>query len=161
MVQRSTFRWRASDSLPPAVAPVAAPKTQPPPPPKPAVAAQTAASAASPSKAAATSQPAPSAPARESPALKVLSGVIAGTVVALTKDETTLGRPGIQVASIVKTGGAFWLKPLEGASPPTVNGKPVGSDRVELEHGDVIEIAGNRVEFFNPRSAATQQNVAA
>jgi pSer/pThr/pTyr-binding forkhead associated (FHA) protein len=149
----------ASDSVPPPIAPISTPKVAPSVAPQPkAAAAQTPASTA-PSKAVAAPQPSP--PADDLPTVKVLSGVSAGAMIALTKDETTLGRPGTQVVSIVKTGVAFWLKPLEGATSPTVNGKPVGRDGLELAHGDVIEVAGIGVEFVNHRSATTPQDVAA
>ena len=103
--------------------------------------------------------PTPSAPQLAS--IKLLSGVNAGTLVALTKAETTVGRPGVQVASIVKAGASFRLKPVEGASPPRINGKPVDGEGAELAHGDTIEIAGSRLEFVDPRSGTAQQDVAA
>jgi hypothetical protein len=93
--------------------------------------------------------------------IKVLSGVSAGVLVSLAKDETTVGRPGVQVASIVRAGTSFRLKPVEGAFPPTINGKPVGREGVDLAHGDAIEIAGTRLEFVYPRSGPAQQDVAA
>ncbi|HEX8012852.1 MAG TPA: FHA domain-containing protein [Casimicrobiaceae bacterium] len=104
--------------------------------------------------------PIPPAPPR-GPSVKLLSGLKAGAHVALTKPETTLGRPGIQVASIVRSGASFKLKPMEGISPPTVNGQPVGPDGAELASGDVIEIAGTRVEFVDPRQQAAKQDEAA
>lgn len=108
--------------------------------------------------------PVPSAPTPSTPAwarIKVLSGVNAGALVALTKAETTVGRPGVQVASIVRAGTSFRLKPVEGASPPTINGKPVGHEGVDLAHGDAIEIAGTRLEFVDPRNGPAQRDVAA
>ncbi len=108
--------------------------------------------------------PAPAAPTPSAPQLasiKLLSGVNAGALVALTKAETTVGRPGVQVASIVKASASFRLKPIEGASPPRINGKPVDGEGMELKHGDTIEIAGSRLEFIDPRSEAAQQDVAA
>jgi hypothetical protein len=108
--------------------------------------------------------PAPSAPAPSMPGratIKVLSGVNAGALVALTKAETTIGRPGVQVASIVKAGTSFRLKPVEGAFPPAINGKAVNSDGAELANGDVIEIAGTRLEFIDPRSETAERDVAA
>lgn len=79
--------------------------------------------------------------------IKVLSGARAGVSIPLNKPVTTIGRPGIQVASIVNTGAAFRLTPVEGARPPTVNGKAAERDGVDLAPGDVIEIAGIQVEF--------------
>jgi hypothetical protein len=115
-------------------------------------------------EAAAVVTPVPSAPTPSTPkwaTIKVLSGVNAGALVALTKAETTLGRPGVQVASIVGAGASFRLIPVEGGSPPTINGKPVGGEGAVLAHGDTIEIAGTRLEFVDPRSGTTQRDVAA
>ena len=103
----------------------------------------------------------PAASTPQLPSIKVLSGVSAGVSVSLAKEETTVGRPGVQVASIVKSGTSFRLKPVEGASAPTINGKPVGREGVDLAHGDAIEIAGTRLEFVDPRSGTAQQDVAA
>jgi len=105
--------------------------------------------------------PAPPAPTLSSASIKVLSGINAGVLVSLAKDETTVGRPGVQVASIVKSGTSFRLKPVEGASSPTINGKPVGCEGEMLAHGDTIEIAGTRLEFVDVQRGAAQQHVAA
>jgi hypothetical protein len=79
--------------------------------------------------------------------IKVLSGLNAGVAIPLLKVETTIGRPGVQVASIVQSGAFFKLQPVEGISPPVLNGRPIGNDGAELARGDVIEIAGTRLEF--------------
>jgi pSer/pThr/pTyr-binding forkhead associated (FHA) protein len=101
----------------------------------------------------ADSPPAPSAALPGPPAsIKVLSGFNAGVSIPLRKDETTIGRPGVQVASIVRSGAYFKLQPLEGISPPAVNGEPVGRDGAALARGDVIEIAGTRLEFVDGES---------
>jgi pSer/pThr/pTyr-binding forkhead associated (FHA) protein len=108
--------------------------------------------------------PAPSAafpPARRGASIKLLSGAKAGALIALTKTETTVGRPGVQVASIIQTGTSFRLKPVEGASPPKINGKPIDGEGAELSHGDTIEIAGSRLEFVDLGSRGAKQNVAA
>ena len=85
-------------------------------------------------------------------AVKVLTGINAGTSLQLTKAETTIGRPGLQVAAIVRTGDRFLLKPIEGAAAPEVNGRPAGRDGVDLVPGDLIEIAGTQVEFVGATS---------
>jgi pSer/pThr/pTyr-binding forkhead associated (FHA) protein len=82
--------------------------------------------------------------------LKVLSGPRAGRSIPLTKEQVTIGRPGIQVAAIVLANGLFRLKPLEGERTPAVNGQPVGGDGIDLAGGDVIEIAETRLEFVAP-----------
>ena len=106
--------------------------------------------------------PVPAAPPPpRGPSLKVLTGLNAGASIALTKPETTLGRPGIQVACIIKAQGSFTLKPVEGISPPALNGRPVGSGGAELAPGDIIEVAGTRLEFVDPTRQVTSRNLAA
>ena len=87
--------------------------------------------------------------ARVEPAIasvKVLSGPSAGRVIAIAKPEVTIGRAGVQVALIRRNGEAFELKPVEG-SEPRVNAQPVAAEGAPLAVGDVIEIAGARLEF--------------
>ena len=83
----------------------------------------------------------------DGPGVKLLTGPRSGIKIAFTKAETTLGRPGVQVAAIVRTDSSFRIKPLEGISLPSVNGRPIAAEGADLTPGDVIEIAGNRVEF--------------
>jgi hypothetical protein len=105
---------------------------------------------------------APAAPATpQGPSLRLLTGLKAGTLIALTKPETTLGRPGVQVASIVQEDASFRIKPFEGISPPLLNGQPVGSDGAVLAPGDIIEVAGTRVEYLDPGVKAAKQDVPA
>ena len=81
--------------------------------------------------------------------VRVLNGAAAGREVQLTKDRTTLGKPGVQVAAIDKRGGSFVLTHVEGAQRPTVNGAVVSGDGLSLRNGDVIELAGTRMQFTN------------
>lgn len=81
--------------------------------------------------------------------IRVLNGAAAGREVQLTKDRTTLGKPGVQVAAIDKRGGGFVLVHVEGEHKPTVNGAPVAGDGLSLRHGDIIELAGTRMQFSN------------
>ncbi|MDP1789500.1 MAG: FHA domain-containing protein, partial [Methylibium sp.] len=79
--------------------------------------------------------------------IKVLNGAAVGREVALTKVVTTVGKPGVQVASITKRPGGYVFAHVEGGSRPTVNGSEVGSDPVHLKNGDVIELAGTQMQF--------------
>ena len=90
------------------------------------------------------------AQAPSGPSIKVLTGFNTGASVPLTKDETTIGRPGFQVAAIVKSGSSFMIKRVEGGAAPTVNGQIVAQAGTELAHGDQIDIAGTRLEFVVP-----------
>jgi pSer/pThr/pTyr-binding forkhead associated (FHA) protein len=80
--------------------------------------------------------------------IKVLSGAAAGREVALTKVVTTVGKPGVQVASITKRPGGYVFAHVEGTLRPTVNGQPVHADPVHLKDGDVIELAGTQMQFM-------------
>ncbi len=79
--------------------------------------------------------------------IKVLNGAAAGREVMLTKVVTTVGKPGVQVASITKRPGGYVLAHVEGTVQPTVNGNPVTGETVHLKNGDVIELAGTQMQF--------------
>ena len=86
--------------------------------------------------------------AAQAPAsIKVLNGAAAGREVQLTKVVTTVGKPGVQVASITKRPGGDVFAHVEGSARPAVNGVSVASDPVHLKHGDVIELAGTQMQF--------------
>jgi hypothetical protein len=79
--------------------------------------------------------------------IRVLNGAAAGREVVLTKVVTTVGKPGVQVASITKRPGGYVLAHVEGAQQPSVNGNPVTGETVHLKNGDVIELAGTQMQF--------------
>ena len=70
-----------------------------------------------------------------------------GREVALTKVVTTVGKPGVQVASITKRPGGYVFAHVEGAARPLVNGQAVAADPVHLKSGDLIELAGTQMQF--------------
>ena len=80
-------------------------------------------------------------------AIKVLNGAAVGREVNLTKVVTTVGKPGVQVASITKRPGGYVFAHVEGSSRPTVNGNPLVGESVSLKNGDVIELAGTQMQF--------------
>ncbi len=77
----------------------------------------------------------------------VLSGAAAGRVVQLIKVVTTIGKSGIGIASITRRPHGFSLAHVEGEARPTVNGADVGATPLLLRNGDVIELAGIRMQF--------------
>ncbi len=81
--------------------------------------------------------------------IKVLNGAAAGREVVLTKVVTTVGKPGVQVASITKRPGGYVLAHVEGALQPTVNGSSLVGETVQLKNGDVIELAGTQMQFVH------------
>jgi pSer/pThr/pTyr-binding forkhead associated (FHA) protein len=80
--------------------------------------------------------------------IKVLNGAAAGREVSLTKVVTTVGKPGVQVASITKRPGGYVIAHVEGAHRPAINGAPLTGDSVHLKNGDVIELAGTQMQFI-------------
>ena len=79
--------------------------------------------------------------------IRVLNGAAAGREVALTKVVTTVGKPGVQVASITKRPGGYVLAHVEGSLLPSVNGSSLVGETVHLKDGDVIELAGTQMQF--------------
>jgi predicted component of type VI protein secretion system len=170
MVMRAPARAPAAPKPAPAAAPPPAPKpaapapaaAPPPPPPKPAAPAPAAAppppapkpAAPAPGPVAApppAPAPAPSAkPAEPQPlaALQILTGTSAGKEIELTKNLTTLGKPGLQVAVITRRPQGYFITHVEGASYPVVNGKVLDAQARPLNDHDVVELAGVKMEFF-------------
>ena len=131
------------------------PKAPPPPPSssaettstsKPAGAPPTPA-APSPAPAAAPSPAGAGGPLREA-AIQVLSGAAAGKTLDLTKNLTTVGKPGLQVAVITRRPNGYFITHVEGATYPTLNGASLGGQAHPLNDHDLIEIAGVKMEFF-------------
>jgi hypothetical protein len=84
------------------------------------------------------------------PAIRVLTGPNTGREVVLRKDDTLVGRVGLQVAAVRRSDDGFRLVPVEGNVPPSINGAPVGSEGQTLRVGDIVEIAGARLELVVP-----------
>jgi hypothetical protein len=80
--------------------------------------------------------------------IKVLSGAAAGRAVVLTKVVTTVGKPGVLVASITKRPDGYVLAHVEGAQQPCINGVPLQGETAALSHGDLIELDGTQVQFL-------------
>jgi hypothetical protein len=135
-----------ADAPKPAPAPVAmaAAETTAPPVPQP--------SAPPPPPPAAPREPAPPPAASGTPlreaAIQVLSGAAAGRTLDLTKNLTTIGKPGLQVAVITKRPNGYFITHVEGATYPTLNGTSLGGQAHPLNDHDLIEIAGVKMEFF-------------
>ena len=79
--------------------------------------------------------------------IRVLSGAAAGREVVLHKVVTTIGKPGVAVASITKRIQGFVLAHVEGPDMPLLNGLAIGSSPVPLKSGDKLELAGTEMQF--------------
>ena len=84
-----------------------------------------------------------------SASIKVLSGAAAGRAVTLTKVVTTVGKPGVQVASITKRPTGYVLAHVEGAQRPSINGVTLAAETAPLSNGDLIELAGTQMQFVH------------
>ncbi len=80
--------------------------------------------------------------------LRVLSGTASGREVPLTKVVTTVGKPGVAVASISRRAHGFVVAHVEGAGIPTLNGAPISNEPVALKSGDMLELAGTKMQFI-------------
>lgn len=79
--------------------------------------------------------------------IRVISGPSAGRTVKLTKPVTTLGKPGIAVASITRRAENFVLRYIEGSRPLTCNGNVIAARDHILVDGDEIDLAGVQMCF--------------
>ena len=130
----------AVNTSPPEPKPMAPPPPPPPPPAPPKPAAQPGSSAPPPRAPDGT-------PLREA-VIQVLSGAAAGRTLDLTKNLTTIGKPGLQVAVITKRPNGYFITHVEGATYPTLNGASLGAQAHALNDHDLIEIAGVKMEFY-------------
>ena len=92
--------------------------------------------------------PGHAAPPSQPASIKVLNGAAAGREVTLTKVVTTVGKPGVQVASITKRPNGYAFAHVEGTARPSINGMPLVGDSAPLRNGDVIELAGTQMQFI-------------
>jgi pSer/pThr/pTyr-binding forkhead associated (FHA) protein len=90
----------------------------------------------------------PVAPTTGNAAIKVMSGAAVGREVPLVKVVTTIGKPGVAVAAITRRPQGYVVALVEGAIKPTINGKPIGAEAVNLRLGDLIELAGTQMQFI-------------
>jgi len=82
-------------------------------------------------------------------AIRMLNGNAAGREVPLVKVVTTLGKPGVAVASITQKHHGFVLAQLEGdALSLKLNGQEIGRRPMPLQHGDTVELAGTQMQFL-------------
>jgi predicted component of type VI protein secretion system len=80
--------------------------------------------------------------------IQILSGPGVGRELALVKNLTTLGKPGVQVAVITKRPQGYFITHVEGANYPIVNGTTLDAQAHALNNHDLVEIAGVKMEFF-------------
>ena len=80
-------------------------------------------------------------------AIFVLSGVNSGKRIDLTKRVTNLGRTGKRAGAITQVADSYTLTPGEDETP-TLNGRTIPPEGSKLKNGDVIDVAGTRLQFY-------------
>ncbi|GAB4122037.1 MAG: hypothetical protein Fur0026_13970 [Sideroxydans sp.] len=80
--------------------------------------------------------------------IQILNGPNLGKELELSKNLTTLGKPGVQVAVLARRPHGYFITHVEGGSFPTVNGSSIGEQPHQLNDHDVIELAGIKMEFY-------------
>jgi len=80
-------------------------------------------------------------------AIRVVSGAAAGREVVLVKVVTTVGKPGVAVAAITRRPHGYVVALVEGQNRPTLNDIPLDTEPQVLKNGDVLELAGTKMQF--------------
>lgn len=80
--------------------------------------------------------------------VRVLSGPATGRELPLSKVVTTVGKPGVSIAAITRRPHYFSAHYVEGPERPLLNGVVLTPEPVTLKHGDMMDLAGTRMEFL-------------
>jgi len=83
--------------------------------------------------------------------IEIKNGAKSGQVLPIDKPVTTLGRPGIQIAAIMKKPDGYFLMHIESddeVAPPQLNNNSIGDVPVLLQSGDALNVAGIDVQFM-------------
>ncbi len=79
---------------------------------------------------------------------RLLSGSSAGLEVPVVKAVTTFGKTDVSVVSVSHRRNGYYVAFVDGNQPARVNGQQVGEEAVALADGDVLELAGTRMQFM-------------
>ena len=85
----------------------------------------------------------------DGPSVRVLNGAAVGRQMKLTKIVTTVGKPGLCVASITHKAHGYDLAQVEGQHVAAVNGVTVYGGPITLKNRDQIDLGGIRLEFVD------------
>jgi len=87
----------------------------------------------------------------EGAVIEIKNGAKSGQVLPIDKPVTTLGRPGIQIAAIMRKPDGYFLMHIESddsVDRPTLNNDAIGDEPMLLQSGDELNVAGIDVEFM-------------
>jgi len=83
--------------------------------------------------------------------IEIRNGAKSGQILPIDKPVTTLGRPGIQIAAIMRKPDGYFLMHIESddtIEKPTLNRDAIGDEPVLLHSGDELTVAGIDVAFM-------------
>ena len=80
--------------------------------------------------------------------VRVIAGSRAGETIELDRVVATFGSPGNQLAVITRRPHGYFITHVAGRHSPRVNRRSVGKQAHALHHGDVIEVADQKLEFL-------------
>jgi len=84
-------------------------------------------------------------------ALRVLGGPDEGSIVALDRPNTMIGRVGRDTALVIRRGHSFFIARLAGERQPRLNRVELGPGTHRISEGDVIEVGANTFEAIRAR----------
>lgn len=85
---------------------------------------------------------------RQVAVLTIMNGSIGGRRIELTKAITNLGKTGKPAGIIARTQDGYLLRAATEEEKPKLNGRAVGGEGSRLRNGDIIEVAGTRLQFY-------------
>jgi hypothetical protein len=77
----------------------------------------------------------------------MLRGSRSGSVIELDRVVAMFGKRGRELAVITRRPVGFFVTHVVGHRRTRVNGRPIGDEPRPLDHGDVIEVADEKLEF--------------
>jgi hypothetical protein len=80
--------------------------------------------------------------------VRVIAGARSGNTIELDRVIATFGSSGGELAVITRRPHGYFITHVEGRRYPRVNGAVLGKDAHALHHGDVVEVAGERMEVL-------------
>jgi hypothetical protein len=79
--------------------------------------------------------------------LHILSGTKKGEVLPLLKERNAIGKPGVEVAVVIRAEQGYSLLPMGSGGETRLNGILLSEEPAPLHDSDLIEIAGTRLQF--------------
>ncbi len=77
----------------------------------------------------------------------LLRGSRSGSVIDLDRVVAMFGKRGKELAVITRRPVGYFVVHVEGRRRTRVNGRPIGDEPRPLDHGDVVEVADEKLEF--------------